>query len=499
MKTQTTQSPILAGLAVAATLGFTLTPTFAADAFKDKVTIDNREIDRDSPAPRSYARMLAKVNPAVVSVHVTSKQDVSLENHPLFNHPMFRDMLEGQDPRQLQRRRSEGIGSGVIVSEDGYIITNNHVVAGADEVTVEFAGGKKRFVAEVIGADPQTDVAVIKVKTDMKLPIIPISDSAQLQVGDVVMAIGSPLEYEQTVTQGIVSAIGREDVGVLARVGGYENFIQVDAPINQGNSGGALIDTDGRLVGINTAIASQNGGSVGIGFAIPTNMALRVAEALVDDGEVQRGFLGIELRDLDDGLAAGLGLKTPEGALVGGVMADSAADKAGFKYDDVITKIGDVEIDDSATLRRLVGNEKPGTEVKFTVVRDAKSTTLTAELGEIPTDRREASRSMKRAKQSGEDFLSGVNVMDLDKSMRSQLDLSDDVSGVIVSAVKPDSKADLNGLSVGDVIINVGREPISNVDEAVEARDSVGDSDYLLLRVLRQGAEMTLAVEVDDE
>ena len=365
MKTQTTQTPILAGLAVAATLGFTLTPTFAEDAFKDKVTLDNREIDRDSPAPRSYAKMLSKVSPAVVSVHVTSTQEMNLQNHPLSDHPMFRDLFEGQDPSKMRQRRSQGIGSGVIVSEDGFIITNNHVVAGADEVTVEFAGGKKRFVAEVVGADPQTDVAVLKVKTDDKLPVIPISDSGQLQVGDVVMAIGSPLEYEQTVTQGIVSAIGREDVGVLARIGGYENFIQVDAPINQGNSGGALIDTDGRLVGINTAIASSNGGSVGIGFAIPTNMALRVAAALVDDGEVKRGFLGIQLRDLNNGLASGLGLDTAEGALVGGVQPGSAADKAGFKYDDVITKIGDTEIDDSATLRRLVGNEKPGTAGRF--------------------------------------------------------------------------------------------------------------------------------------
>ncbi len=499
MKTQITPSPILAGLAVAATLGFTLPPTFAADAFRDKVTIDTREIDRDSPAPRSYAKMLSKVSPAVVSVHVSSTEEITFQDHPLFNHPMFRDMFQGQDPRRMQPRRSEGIGSGVIVSEDGYIITNNHVVAGADEVTVEFAGGKKRFVAEVIGADPRTDVAVIKVKTDEKLPTIPISDSAQLLVGDVVMAIGSPLEYEQTITQGIVSAIGRDDVGVLARVGGYENFIQVDAAINQGNSGGALIDTDGRLVGINTAIATRTGGSVGIGFAIPTNMALTVAEALVDEGEVQRGFLGVQLRDLSEGLAAGLGLDAPEGALVGGVVPDSAADKAGFQFDDVVTKVGDNEVDDAATFRRLVGNNKPGTEVEFTIIRDAKTKMLKAELGEIPSDPRLANRPLKRSKQSGEDFLDGVNIMNLDNSMRSQLELSEDVSGVIVSAVAPNSKADLNGLTAGDVIVNVGREPISSIREAVEARDAIGDSDYLLLRVMRRGSEMTLAVEVAEE
>ncbi|MDB4673751.1 Do family serine endopeptidase [Verrucomicrobiales bacterium] len=499
MKTQTTQSPILAGLAVAATLGFTLTPTFAADSFQDKVTIDNREIDRDSPAPRSYAKMLSKVSPAVVSVHVTSTQEMNLQNHPLSDHPMFRDLFEGQDPRKMQPRRSEGIGSGVIVSEDGYIITNNHVVSGADEVTVEFAGGRKRFVAEVIGTDPRTDIAVLKVKTDEKLPTIPISDSGQLKVGDVVMAIGSPLEYDQTVTQGIVSAIGRENVGVLRRIGGYENFIQVDAPINQGNSGGALIDTDGRLVGINTAIASQNGGSVGIGFAIPTNMALTVAEALVDDGEVLRGFLGVYPKNLDDGLASALGLDEPEGALVAQVSPGTPADKAGFKFDDVVTKIGDIDVDDAETFRRLVGNNKPGTEIEFTIVRDTKTKTLTAELGEIPDDSSVSARPMKRNKKSGEDFLEGVDIVSLDKSIRSQLELSDDVDGVIVSAVEPNSQADLNGLSAGDVIVSVGREPIGSVDEAVEARDAIGDSDYILLRVLRQGSESTLAIKLGDE
>jgi len=328
-------------------------------------------------AAGSYATAAQRSLPAVV--HIFTSKAVGGSRHPLMDDPVFRhffgDRFNG-DPGQ----RSSGLGSGVIVSADGFILTNNHVVEAADAMEVALNDGRK-FEARLIGRDPETDLAVLKITADAGLPSITFAEGSALQVGDVVLAIGNPFGVGQTVTMGIVSALGRSQLGINT----FENYIQTDAAINPGNSGGALVDSDGHLVGINTAIYSRSGGSLGIGFAIPVSIARNVLEQIVARGEVTRGWVGVEIQDITPELAESFGLRDARGALIAGVLRNSPADRAGIRPGDVLVAIGEQSIADPRAMLDLVAGLAPGQKARFRVRRGAEAVDLDVEVGRRPT------------------------------------------------------------------------------------------------------------------
>ncbi|MGM0831636.1 Do family serine endopeptidase [Halomonas qinghailakensis] len=325
--------------------------------------------------PASYSNAVNQAAPAVVNIY--SSRIVERDQHPLMSDPFFQQFFSGDDATTHQRMLSS-LGSGVIVSQDGYVLTNHHVINGADQIQVALRDGRETL-AEVIGTDPESDLAVLRIVLD-DLPVIELADSEQVAVGDVALAIGNPFGVGQTVTMGIISATGRSHLGLNA----YEDFIQTDAAINPGNSGGALVNPDGALVGINTAIFSRSGGSQGIGFAIPANLAHSILNELVTRGRVIRGWLGIEAQALSRELAASFGLRTPQGVIVAGVVKDGPAAKAGLQPGDVLLSIdGQVILDARATMSDIA-SIPPGTELPLTVVRGGERMDITLEVGERP-------------------------------------------------------------------------------------------------------------------
>ena len=315
-----------------------------------KLNVQTNALRRDGSVPASFAHVVRKVAPSVVTVHSSRTLRVDPRSNPWLNDPFFRRFFGGgeeddENPSRGSRRRQQGMGSGVVVSADGYILSNNHVVEGADEVTVGFVEGGPRMRAKVVGADPQTDISVLKVD-GTNMPALTITDSSNLEVGDLVLAVGNPFGVGQTVTMGIVSAVGRGGFGIVD----YEDFIQTDASINPGNSGGPLVDAHGRLVGINTAILSGAGGNIGIGFSVPINMARGVMERIIENGRVIRGFLGVTIQPVTPELAKEFNLPEQTGALIGGVSPDSPAAKAGLQAGDVITDFNGRKVSDSRNL-----------------------------------------------------------------------------------------------------------------------------------------------------
>ena len=338
------------------------------------------------------------------------------------------------------------MGSGVIVSPEGYIITNNHVVDGASELTVTLPD-KREFKAKIVGTDPKTDLAVVKINAS-NLPYVRWGDSSKLQVGEYVLAVGNPFGLNSTVTLGIVSALGRGHMGITQ----YEDFIQTDAAINPGNSGGALVNTAGELVGINTAIVSQTGGYQGVGFAVPANMAKPVYESLVKTGKVVRGYLGVAIQELTQNLAKSFGLKQAKGALVSSVAEDSPAERAGIKQGDVIVAYQGNPIEDPAVLQREVTRTPVGTKATLKVIRDGREQEVTVTIGEQSETAKVAS-----ADSSMENALAGVEVQSLDLQTARELGLHGKVQGVVVVNVEPDSLADRAGLAQGNVIKEINR------------------------------------------
>lgn len=401
----------------------------------------------------SYADVVEPVQKAVVSVYSTK-----IVRERLRVDPFFRQFFGGQAPER--ERKEQGLGSGVIVSSNGYILTNNHVVADADELKVSLADGRE-LIAKVIGADEKTDVAVIKIDAE-NLPIVTLADSDKLRVGDVVFAVGNPLGVGQTVTMGIVSATGRNNVGILAndQVGGYEDFIQTDAAINQGNSGGALVDAKGRLVGINSAIlSSAAGGNIGIGFAVPTNLAASILNSLITTGTVQRGYLGVTGQNLDPKLAESLGIPSgTKGVAISDVVRDSPAAKAGLKRNDIITRVGNRDVDSQIALRLNVSQIMPGTEVAVTVLRDGKERTFKVKVG-----------SLGQQAGLGGEFIPGVTIKDLDDDVRAQMRVDKRIeSGVVITQVDEQSPyADI--LVPGLVIVEINRRAVTDVQSAQAA------------------------------
>ena len=422
----------------------------AADEAKPKLhlQVDPEPIAASAPGARvsSYADVLEPVQPAVVSVY-SSKTVVQRQQVP----EIFRQFYgEGAFPDQQSRQ--EGLGSGVIVSKDGYILTNNHVVEAADELKVSLNDGRE-LEAKLIGADPKTDIAVIKVEAD-DLPVVTLADSDKIRVGDLVFAIGNPLGVGQTVTMGIVSATGRQ-IGILAENGGYENFIQTDAAINQGNSGGALVDAKGRLVGINSAILSSRGGTgnIGIGFAIPANLASSILTSLVETGSVQRGYLGINIDELKPDVAEALGLKKDQkGVIITNLPKDSPAAKGGLARSDVIVSVDGKAVASPQELRVSSAAQAPGTRVELKVLRDGRERSLKVELGAL-------------AAGGPAEFLQGVTVQPLDEDMRRRIGAPKDLAGLVITDVAEDSPY-ARRLVPGMVVVEVNREGVSDLEAA---------------------------------
>ena len=419
----------------------------------------------------SYADVLEKATPSVVAVYSSQIiQSSYYQRAPQGIQDLFRQWgrpLPGTEPDQKERLERVGVGSGVIISEDGYIVTNHHVVQvhhgkAADEIRVRLSNGIE-YVATLIGSDEKTDVAILKIEPEEALPIVTIADSAKLRVGDIVFAIGNPLDVGLTATRGIISALGRDSSGILGP-GAYENFIQTDASVNLGNSGGALIDAAGRLVGINTAIVSGSGGSIGIGFAIPTNMVLNVVTNLIESGEVPRGLLGLIPVNLTPDLADAFDLPSTRGALVNQVQAGSPAEKGGIRHGDIILKVDDVEIESAPQLRLVVSQMRPGRKVEVALIRQNETLLLSVVLGRL-------SGSVASAEVE-QGILDGVLLEAIDKRIRKSLGIPDEVDGVLISDVLAESPhADL--MARGMVILEVNGAAVTT-PEAFEAQLQVG-------------------------
>jgi serine protease Do len=454
-----------------------------------RLNIQTNAVPRDGTVPASFAPVVTKVAPSVVTIY--SKKTVRLDsrNNPLLNDPFFRrffGMEEEEEgaPRsgRGRPRQEQGMGSGVIVSADGYILSNNHVVEDADEVTVGLVEGGPRMTARVVGTDPQTDISVLKVQ-GTNFPAATITDSANLRVGDLVLAVGNPFGVGQTVTMGIVSAVGRGGFGIVD----YEDFIQTDASINPGNSGGPLVDALGRLVGINTAIVSGGGGNIGIGFSVPINMARGVMERIIENGRVIRGFLGVRIQPVTPELAKEFDLPAQAGALVGDVTANSPAAKAGVHAGDVITEFNGKKVTDSRNLRLMVAQSAPGSKASIQLLRDGKERVVNITLGELPPEQLagdgERLRPGRRPKTEG---LAGIEVSELDSRIRKELSIPGDVRGALVAAVEPESQAYEAGLRPGDVILEINKQKTSAPRDVTEAiRKAKGGR--LLMRVWSRG------------
>jgi serine protease Do len=391
-----------------------------------------------------------------------------------FPFPFFGPQGPNQEP---QERRQRGIGSGVIFSADGYILTNHHVIEDADEVKVQLSD-EREFDAEIIGSDAKTDIAVLKINGS-NLPVLPLGNSEAVEVGDIVLAIGNPFGIGQTVTMGIVGATGRE-FGIMARQAGYEDFIQTDAAINPGNSGGALINTRGELVGINTAILSRSGGNQGVGFAVPVNLAHHVTKQLVEHGRVRRGYMGVGIQDISPAMSKTLDLTDSKGAVVTSVEPNGPAAESGFEQYDVIRAIDGQEIRDTRELRLAVANEAPGDTIDVEILRNGASKTLSVTLAEFPEDDTMA-RGGERGGQDG--ALEGVTVDELTPEVAQRLRLDADIQGVVVTRVRPNSPAAEAGLTPGDVIQEVARQPVSSVAEFRSAMGSIEQGEAVLLLV----------------
>lgn len=436
-----------------------------------------------------------KTNPAVVMITTEKVQQQRVMRNPFSQ--FFGNPYGQQDP-ETREYTQRGLGSGVIVSEDGYILTNNHVIENVDEIKIQLFNGDE-VEAELIGADPATDIAVIKIdKTN--LPAVKIGNSENLKVGAFVLAIGSPLSQNlaHTVSFGIVSAKSRS-IGLINSGAGFEDFIQTDAAINPGNSGGAMIDMNGELVGINSAIASRSGGNDGIGFAIPINLAKRIMDDLIDDGEVSRGYLGILPAEVDRTMAKALGLgEDTRGVLISQVVEGSAADEAGLEVQDVVVSIDGEKLTNGAlAFRTKISSYKPGDEVKFLIIRDGQEKTVSVTLGERPDDL--ASNTVRNEKSESMEEKLGFTVTELDNNIRRQLELDSSEEGVIVNRIKESSNAYERGLRRGDVITSVKNTKVETSSEfydELEKLQKKGD-DVVLLKIIRQNGNQFIAFELE--
>jgi serine protease Do len=432
----------------------------------------------------ALAEVAEVARPAVVNISTTST--ITMEESPfgnMFNDPFFRHFFGDQfeHPGQKRKYKSSALGSGVIVSENGYILTNNHVVKGADEIKV-ILYDKREFKGKIVGTDPRTDLAVVKINAK-NLPVLKFGDSNKLKTGDIVIAIGNPFGLNQTITMGIVSAVGRQNIGLAD----FEDFIQTDAAINPGNSGGALVNSDAELVGINTAIFSTSGGYMGIGFAIPSDMAKTVMDSIIKYGKVIRGWMGVSIQNLTEELAKSLGIKETEGALISGVEKNSPADKAGFKRGDLVIALDGKKVSDSTSLRNMVASSAPGTKVDVKIIRDGKEKTISMTLGEY-----KEKRIIKKTEYNN--VLKGVTIQELTPTLRDRLSLPENMNGVVITNISPDSPSQ-GLLQPNDVIQEVNRKAIQSAEDYERAVSKIGESDTVLLLIYRDGGSVYLTIK----
>lgn len=441
----------------------------------------------------SFAPVVEKVTPSVVTVFTTQSVKGNVVPYP-FPDDALRQFFGLPTPRRRGNETLQGLGSGVIVSADGYILTANHVIANAQEIMVGLGTALRKYKAKKIGADPGTDVGLLKIDAG-NLPAITFADSDKARAGDVVLAIGNPFGLRQTVTMGIISAVGRGGMGIVD----YENFIQTDAAINMGNSGGALVDTQGKLVGINTAIFSRSGGNQGIGFAIPSNLAREVMESLREKGRVVRGYIGVSVQTLTPDLADAMKLNSEvNGALVGEITPKSPAEKAGIKSGDVITSVNGKKINDARELRLMIGAMAPGTKVQLEVNREGQNKTFGVDLAEVPATEEQASPTAspeEKAQPEKATVLGGVGIVDITDDIRKTLNLPKDIHGAVIAAIDPASPAAEAGLRVGDVIEEVNKQPIKAANDLVALDKKLKPNQKTLLRVWSQGRSGYIVLE----
>ncbi len=420
-----------------------------------------------------------KARPAVVNISTTfSGKNQDLRQSPFFDDPFFRRFFGEEFEKRFRPQdspRQQGAGSGVIVRKDGYIITNNHVVESGDEIQVTLSD-KRQFEAEVIGTDPKTDLALIKIEAD-DLPVLHWGDSQELEVGEIVMAIGNPFGLNQTVTMGIVSAVGRANVGIVD----YEDFIQTDAAINPGNSGGALVNLQGELVGINTAIFSRSGGYMGIGFAIPSHMGKAIQTNLIEHGKVVRGWLGVSIQDLNADLQEQFDAPDQRGVLVSDVVDDSPAEDAGLKRGDIIRKYDSQDVKDSRHLRSLVAETQPNSSVTIHVLRDGDEQNVDVTIAEMPKDLETFASS---GEARGKHVLSGITVKPYSSGEK----------GVEVTEVKSGSAASRAGIRAGDIIREINRQSVRDISDFQRLTKKLDADDRVLLLIQRGGSTIFLSI-----
>ncbi len=444
---------------------------------------------------RDFADLAAKVTPAVVNVSVTFKAGVN-ENGQMQmsdDSQSFEEFMRrfaerfGQGGRQVRPMpKAQAVGSGFIIDPSGIVVTNNHVAGKAEKIVVTLSDGRK-LPARLLGADEKTDLAVLKIDSDKPLPYVPWGDATKVRVGEAVMAVGNPFGLGGTVTTGIVSARGRD-----IQSGPFDDYIQTDAAINRGNSGGPLFDTNGNVIGINTAIFSPTGGNIGLGFAIPSSLAEPIVAQLKEHGRVERGLLGVQIQPVTDDLAQSLSLNSTKGALVASVVPDSAATKAGIKPGDVIRSVDGKEISDVRDLTRTVGMAQPGSTVKVGLTRDGKDMTVQAKLGEQGQNQANAP-DKSDVKPEGRSF--GFSLAPISPEARQQLKLENKVDGALIVAVEPGSPADEQGLRVGDVIQQVGRDAVDGPQAAVTKLNEARKGEKpVLMKIYREGMTRFVAV-----
>lgn len=480
-------------------LSFVLvTFTFTSCAAQSKLLSLASEQPAAAPATapvgmqNSYADLVSRVSPAVVTIRSTERARAA-QQFPFMDDPTFREFFGDRfrDQQQQPQRRVQGVGSGVIINPDGYILTNHHVVDGALEIKVEMTDNRT-FTAKLVGSDPPSDLAVLKVE-GRNLPTVTMGDSDKVRVGDFVLALGNPLGIGQTVTSGIVSAKGRA-TGLSD--GSFEDFLQTDAAINRGNSGGALVNTNGELIGINSQILSPSGGNIGIGFAIPSNMAKAVMDQLVKTGKVRRGMLGVTIQSVDADLASSLNLPAARGAIVTSVSVGGPAERAGLRRGDVITAIDKQAVNDNNSLRNLVASKAPGSSVEVTALRNGRDQNFNIALAELPErPERESEESSSNEPAPGNQKF-GLTLQPLTAETASRYGLDADDQGLLVTRVDPASNAANAGIRQGDLIQEVNRRPVKTIVEFGTAVQQSGARPALVL-VKRRNAVIYVTLKAD--
>jgi serine protease Do len=452
-------------------------------------TASVKDINVARSLSNAYISVAEQVNASVVTVFtetVIKNRRSSFHNSPF--RDFFGDDFFGRFQHPDVPQKQNGLGSGVIVDADGVILTNNHVVEGADKIKVRLIDGRE-FDAKVKGKDPNTDLAVITIEAE-NLRAVKLGDSDQTKVGEMVLAVGSPLNpnLEHTFTSGIISAKGRSGVGLNK----YEDFLQTDAAINQGNSGGALVNLNGELIGINAAIASRTGGFMGIGFAIPVNLASKVMNDLIVDGKVSRGWLGVYIQNINPELAKALNLETTKGVIINKIEEDSPAERAGVKEGDVVQKVNGISVDNATSLSTKIATISPGDKVKLSVLREGKQKTLNVVLGEL--DNKQNIIADGKADYSN----LGLTVSDITNDLARKYRLRGIENGVIVTEIEPGSAADETGLAEGDVIIRLNRKKIRNLQEFNDIAAQFTKGDNVLILIRRGNANLYSAFTIPD-